>query len=116
MGRSRYNIYEEHYPYFITSTIKDGLLLLSNPKLATEVLNSFRFLQRDRKVLIYGYEIMEDHFHAIVKGEGLSKKLRLAKSFMPRWRDSRNYLFRKIAWQLNRRFRHAFRPGSLECV
>ncbi|MFP8488861.1 REP-associated tyrosine transposase [Gracilimonas sp. Q87] len=84
MGRSRYKIYAEHYPYFITSTIKDGLPLLSNPKLAKTVLDSLTFLQTERKVLIYGYVIMENHFHAIVKGEDLAKKLRLAKSFMAR--------------------------------
>ncbi len=84
MGRSRYKIYEEHYPYFITSSIKDGLPLLSNPELAKIVLDSFIFLQRKRNVTIYGYVIMENHFHAIVKGEGLSEKLRLAKSYMAR--------------------------------
>ncbi|MDR9419972.1 REP-associated tyrosine transposase [Gracilimonas sp.] len=95
MGRSRYKIHEEHYPYFITSTIKDGLPLLSNPKLAKIFLDSFTFLQAERKILIYGYVIMENHFHAIVKGEDLAKKLRLAKSFMARkmvdtLRDGRN--------------------------
>lgn len=84
MGRSRYKIYEEHYPYFITSTIKDGLPLLSNPKLAKIILDSLTFLQAERKVVIYGYVIMENHFHSIVKGEDLAKKLRLAKSFMAR--------------------------------
>lgn len=84
MGRSRYKIYEEHYPYFITSTIKDGLPFLSKPELAEIVLESFKFLQLDRKVVIYGYVIMENHFHAIVKGDDLSKKLRLSKSFIAR--------------------------------
>ncbi|MEX0845147.1 MAG: transposase [Balneolaceae bacterium] len=84
MGRSRYKIYEEHYPYFITSTIKDGLPLLSNPELARTVLDSFVFLQKERKVTIYGYVIMENHFHAIIKGEELAKKLRLSKSYMAR--------------------------------
>lgn len=69
MGRSRYKIYEEHYPYFITSTIKDGLPLLSNPKLALIVLESLIFLQLKRKVIVYGYVLMENHFHAIVEGE-----------------------------------------------
>ncbi|WP_428234866.1 REP-associated tyrosine transposase [Gracilimonas sp.] len=84
MGRSRYKIYEEHYPYFITSMIKDGLPLLSKPKLSQIVLDGFLFLQSERKVIIYGYVIMENHFHAIVEGEDLAKKLRLAKSFMAR--------------------------------
>lgn len=84
MGRSRYKIYEEHYPYFITSTIKDGLPFLSKPSLAEIVLESLTYLQKVRKVHMYGYVIMENHFHAIVKGEDLAKNLRLTKSFMAR--------------------------------
>ncbi|MEX0722527.1 MAG: transposase [Gracilimonas sp.] len=84
MGRSRYKIYEEHYPYFITSTIKDGLPLLSKPELAQVVLESLTYLQNARNVQLYGYVIMENHFHAVVKGEDLAKKLRLTKSFMAR--------------------------------
>lgn len=105
MGRSRYRIYEEYYPYFITSTIKDGLPLLSFPKLANIVLDSFIFIQRERKITIYGYLIMENHFHAIVKGEELSKNLRLAKSFMARAmvdilkRDGNRRLLKQIAFR-----------------
>ncbi|WP_020401871.1 REP-associated tyrosine transposase [Gracilimonas tropica] len=84
MGRSRYKIYEEHYPYFITSTIIDGLPLLSKPELAQIVLESLTYLQTERKVIVYGYVIMGNHFHAIVQGIDLAKKLRLTKSYMAR--------------------------------
>ena len=84
MGRSRYKIYEEQYPYFITSTIKDGLPLLSKPALANVVLESLTYLHTERKITVYGYVIMGNHFHAIVKGEDLAKQLRLTKSFMAR--------------------------------
>ena len=84
MGRSRYKIHEEQYPYFITSTIKDGLPLISQPKLAEIILNAFCFLQNERDVIIYGYVLMENHIHMIVQGEGLSKKLRLMKSYIGR--------------------------------
>ncbi|MEQ8524494.1 transposase [Gracilimonas sp.] len=84
MGRSRYRIFEEHYPYFITSTIKDGLPLFAKPEIAQVVLESLVFLQNSRNVQLYGYVIMENHFHAVVKGGDLSKKLRLTKSFMAR--------------------------------
>lgn len=77
MGRNRYKIYEEHYPYFITSTIKDGLPFLSKPSWAEIVLESLKYLQKVRKVHIYRYVIMENHFHVILKGEDLAKKLRL---------------------------------------
>jgi REP element-mobilizing transposase RayT len=112
MGRSRYKIYEEHYPYFITSTIKDGLPLLSKPELAHIVFESLTFLQVERKVIVYGYVIMTNHFHAIVKGEDLAKKLRLTKSFMARRmvdvmiRNGNNKLLSQIAF---RKLRHKFK-------
>lgn len=112
MGRSRFIIYEEHYPYFITNTTKDGLPLLSRPKLAEIILESLTFLQKVRKVDVYGYVIMENHFHAIVKGEDLAKKLRLTKSFMARnivdamKEDGNSRLLNQIAF---RKLRHKSR-------
>lgn len=48
MGRSRYKFYEEHYPYFITSTILEELPLLSNPQIAQIVLDQFVFMQQEK--------------------------------------------------------------------
>ncbi len=84
MGRSRYKIYEEHYPYFITCTAKSGLPLFSIPVVAAIILDNLVYLQQQRGITLYGYVIMENHFHAVVLGEDLSKKLRLTKSFMAR--------------------------------
>ena len=84
MGRSRYKVHEEHYPYFITSTTKGGLPLFSIPTIANIVLDNLTYLQNEREVTLFGYVIMENHFHAIVKGQNLSEKLRLTKSFMAR--------------------------------
>lgn len=105
MGRSRYRIYEEHYPYFITSMIRDRLPLLAHPKLAKIVLDGFNFLQSERDVAIYGYVIMENHFHAIVEGEDLSRKIRLAKSYMARAmidilkRDGHRRLLKEVSFR-----------------
>lgn len=84
MGRSRYKMHEEYYPYFITCTAKSGLPLFSIPAVAEIILDNLMYLQRQREVTLYGYVIMENHFHAIVLGDDLSKKLRLTKSFMAR--------------------------------
>ncbi len=84
MGRSRYKVHEEHYPYFITSTAKRGLQLFSIPSIAEIVLDNLKYLQDNREVTLYGYVIMENHFHAVVSGENLSEKLRLTKSYMAR--------------------------------
>ncbi|HEX6983386.1 MAG TPA: transposase [Balneolaceae bacterium] len=81
MARSRYKIYEEEYPYFITSSINSGLPLFGIPKAADIVLNSLEFLRTERDVKVIAYVIMEDHFHAILQGRNLAVKIGSFKSF-----------------------------------
>jgi REP element-mobilizing transposase RayT len=48
------------------------------------VLDSWRFLQRERGVRIYGYVILENHLHWIAAGEDLSEQVGRLKSFTAR--------------------------------
>ena len=84
MGRSRYKFHEEHYPYFVTSTVLEELPLFTKPALAQIMLDQFEFLQRERNVTLYAFVLMSNHFHLVVEGEELSNKLRLAKSYTAR--------------------------------
>jgi REP element-mobilizing transposase RayT len=84
MGRSRYKFYEEHYPYFVTSTLLEESPLFTKPALAQIMLDQFEFLQRERKVTLYAFVLMSNHFHLVVEGEDLSNKLRLVKSYTAR--------------------------------
>jgi REP element-mobilizing transposase RayT len=84
MGRSRYKIHEQYYPYFITSSINDGLPLLSQPKIAEIILEALIFLQEKRHVRIHGFVLMENHIHLIAYGIELQKKIRLFKSYTAR--------------------------------
>ncbi|MDR9419960.1 REP-associated tyrosine transposase [Gracilimonas sp.] len=82
MGRSRYKIYEEHYPYFITSGVVDSIALFKDPELVQLILDGLIFLQKKRGVEINAYVILENHFHLIAKGENLGKHIKNFKSFM----------------------------------
>jgi putative transposase len=84
MTRSRYRIYGEHYPYFMTATIVAWLLIFAYPQLVDIVLDSWRFLQRERGVEIFGYVILENHLHWIARAEELSEKVGQFKSFTAR--------------------------------
>lgn len=84
MGRSRNRFYEEHYPYFVTSMILDELPLFTKPGIAKILLKELIYLQEERKVILYAWVIMGNHFHAIAQGSNLSKKLRLTKSYTAR--------------------------------
>ena len=84
MGRSRYKIYEEYYPYFITSTFNKQLSLFADPEIAKIVMQALEFLQNERAIKIYAFVLMHDHLHCIIEGEKLPEKIRKFKSFTAR--------------------------------
>jgi len=51
--------------YFVTSTIKDWIPLLSNPEFMNIIIESFRFLIDDSRIQLHGYVLMPNHIHAI---------------------------------------------------
>jgi putative transposase len=84
MSRTRYRFYEEECPYFITNTVVAWLPVFSHPIFAKIVLDSWRFLQRERDVRIFGYVIMENHVHWIAAARELSERVGQFKSFTAR--------------------------------
>ena len=84
MGRSKFKIKEEHYPYFITTSVVDGISLFDDPILSNYVLNAIGYLQTNTCVNVYAFVIMHHHVHLIVEGESLSDHVRKFKSFTAR--------------------------------
>ncbi|NBC03395.1 MAG: transposase [Bacteroidetes bacterium] len=84
MSRSRYKIYETEYPYFLSSSIVEGIPLFANPEIAQFILDGFQFLQESKNVDLYAYVIMENHIHFIAAHDDLPKKLKIFKSYMAR--------------------------------
>ena len=72
--RSRYHIDPDHNVYFITSTVIDWVPLIINDNLAKIILDSFKYCQTHKDLLIFGFVIMPNHFHAIV---GLADPMRI---------------------------------------
>lgn len=85
MTRTRYKILlDDNYPYFVTATTIYWLPLFSNPDIAAIIFDSLRFLQQNKRILIYAYGLMENHLHLVVSSENLSKELANFKSFTAR--------------------------------
>jgi putative transposase len=88
MSRSRYRIFEKAYPYFMTSTVVAWLPTFANPPLVEIILDSWRFMQRERGIQIFGYVIMENHLHWIASAkdspEELSEQVGRFKSYTAR--------------------------------
>lgn len=71
--RTRYRIIPEYNMYFISSTIIDSVPLIINEDIFLIILNSFKFCQINKKLFIYGYVIMPNHFHIIISMDDASR-------------------------------------------
>lgn len=84
MSRTRYRIFEQEYPYFLTSTVVAWLPIFSHLPLAEIFFDSWRFLQRERGVRIFGYVILENHLHWIASANDLAEQVGRFKSYTAR--------------------------------
>ncbi|WP_026098738.1 REP-associated tyrosine transposase [Kamptonema formosum] len=83
MGRSRYHVLENH-SHFITCTAVNWMPLFGQVELAQIVLDSLSFLQRQHRLALYGYVILENHLHLLAAAANLSKEIGNFKSFTAR--------------------------------
>jgi REP element-mobilizing transposase RayT len=84
MSRSRYKIFENEYPYFLTCTIVAWLPVFTRQEMVQIVLDSWKFLQERDRLTLYGYVILENHLHLIASADDLSKEIGDFKSFTAR--------------------------------
>jgi REP-associated tyrosine transposase len=84
MTRSRYRIFEDEYPYFLTCTVVAWLPVFARPNFVEIIFDSWRFLQKERGVRIFGYVILENHSHWIASGHDLSGQVSRFKSYTAR--------------------------------
>ena len=81
MTRNRYKVYEKEYPYLVTCTIVNWLDLLKPEKAKIILIDSLRFLRKEKAIKIFAYVIMHNHLHLIVSSDDLSKNICRFKSY-----------------------------------
>jgi putative transposase len=81
MGRTRYRIYDEHAPFFLTCTVLQWLPLFARPANAQILLESLEFLREQGRLHLYGYVILETHCHLLAAAPDLGKTIASFKSF-----------------------------------
>src|SRR5437764_581039 len=84
MTRSRYRIYNSNCPHFLTCTVVGWLPIFARPPIVNIILDSWRFLQRERDFHLFGYVILENHLHLIADAPDLAKVMKNFKSFTAR--------------------------------
>src|SRR5438105_2196539 len=71
--RSRYRICEQQQPHFLTCTVVAWLPVFTQPDTVQVVLDSWRFLQQQKRLTLFGYVVLENHLHCIAAAPDLSK-------------------------------------------
>ena len=84
MSRTRYKIYNEQQPHFLTMTVVEWIPLFTNPEIVSKLLESLRFVQKEREVVLYAYVIMEHHLHLIASAPEIGKTMKEFKSYTAR--------------------------------
>ena len=84
MARSRYKIIENGQPHFLTCTVVNWLPIFSSRFVAQIILDSFTFLQKQKRLELYAYVLLENHLHCIASSRNLSKEIGDFKSFTAR--------------------------------
>src|SRR5947209_1602327 len=84
MSRGKYRITEPSQPHFLTCTIVAWLAVFTRPQTVQIVLDSWRFLQDNGRLVLYGYVILENHLHLIASAPDLSQEIQDFKSFTAR--------------------------------
>ncbi len=84
MTRTRYRIHETEYPYFMTCTIVGWLPIFTRPDSVEIVLDSWRYLQREREFKLFGFVVLENHLHLVASAPELSAAMQSFKSYTAR--------------------------------
>ncbi|MBN1396390.1 MAG: transposase [Pirellulales bacterium] len=84
MTRTRYEIHDNAYPHFLTSTVVGWVPVFTRTETVEIVLDSWRFLQDNNRITLFGYVILENHLHWIASAEDLSRQIAEFKSFTAR--------------------------------
>jgi REP element-mobilizing transposase RayT len=84
VARSRYRIFENEVPHFLTCTIVGWLPVFTRPETVKIVFDSWRFLRQHGRLDVFGYVILENHLHLIASSPNLAKEIGDFKSFTAR--------------------------------
>ena len=70
------------YPHFFTATNLEWKKILSRDKYKDIVIESMRFLVKNKRVVIYGFVIMENHVHIIWQLQAGKKREDVQRDFL----------------------------------
>jgi putative transposase len=84
MTRTRYRIYEDDSPYFMTCTVVGWQALFTRPETVQIVFDSWRFLKHEMGFRLYGYVVLENHLHLVASAPNLANAMKSFKMYTAR--------------------------------
>jgi putative transposase len=81
MGRSRYTIYEQQAPHFLTCTINNWIPIFTRPATVQVILDALAYRQEQRGLKIYAFVILENHLHLVARSPDLAAEIASFKSW-----------------------------------
>jgi REP element-mobilizing transposase RayT len=90
----KYKIFKGDEAYFVTFTIVDWLKVIENDSYKQIIIDSIKYFQQNKGLVIYGYCIMPNHVHMIIQAVGV---LSIAEIL----RDLKRFTARAIVAKLN---------------
>jgi REP-associated tyrosine transposase len=84
MSRTRYKIYDNAYPHFLTCTVVEWLPVFTRQDAVQILLDSWTVLQREKRMTLFAYIVLENHIHFIASSDNLGKEIGDFKSYTAR--------------------------------
>jgi putative transposase len=84
MTRTRYRIFDNAYPYFMTCTIVGWQAVFTRPEAVKILFDSWDFLRKDKDFRLYGYVVLENHLHLIATAPQLANAMKSFKMYTAR--------------------------------
>lgn len=120
MTRTRYKIYDNAQPHFLTCTVVGWAPVFTNPDTVAIVLDSLRFLQDAQRIAVFGYVVLENHIHLIASAANLSEQIGDFKSFTARKiidnPVARGYVDEPTHWRYSSARNYAGMPSLIPVV
>jgi len=82
--RTRYRIYENEHPYFLTCTIVGWVAVFTRPEAVQIIFDSWEFLRREKGFRLFGYVVLENHLHLIASAPNLANAIKSFKMYTAR--------------------------------
>jgi REP element-mobilizing transposase RayT len=84
MTRTRYRIFEDACPYFLTCTNVGWQPVFTRPEAVQLVFDSWEFLKREKGFRLYAYVVLENHLHLIASAPELASAIKSFKMYTAR--------------------------------